>query len=165
MLRRHPQIYMPEGKEPWFFASELRPALPAAAQPDAAAQRSRSTWRCSTRPAPEQRVGEASPSTSGRAPPPRAIARGAARRAHHRDPARAGELPALAAPAVRCRPTSRRETDLRKALALEDARREGSDIPRTSHWPQVLLYSEHVRYVEQLRRYHARVPAASRCWC
>src|SRR6202040_703684 len=28
-------------------------------------------------------------------------------------------------------------------------------IPRQSHRPQELLYSEHVRYVEQLRRYHA----------
>ncbi|MCW3069339.1 MAG: hypothetical protein JWL67_1964, partial [Solirubrobacterales bacterium] len=25
MLRRHPQIYMGELKEPWFFASDLRP--------------------------------------------------------------------------------------------------------------------------------------------
>ena len=24
MLRRHPQIYMPANKEPWFFATELR---------------------------------------------------------------------------------------------------------------------------------------------
>jgi hypothetical protein len=41
----------------------------------------------------------------------------------------------------------------RKALALEPARREGRRIPRRSHRPQLLLYSEHVRYVEQLRRY------------
>src|SRR5256885_16953952 len=25
MLRRHPEIYMPELKEPWFFASDMRP--------------------------------------------------------------------------------------------------------------------------------------------
>src|SRR3954453_2008901 len=25
MLRRHPQIYMPELKEPWFFATDMRP--------------------------------------------------------------------------------------------------------------------------------------------
>src|SRR5256885_14184653 len=24
MLRRHPQIYMPESKEPWFFARDMR---------------------------------------------------------------------------------------------------------------------------------------------
>ena len=27
-------------------------------------------------------------------------------------------------------------------------------MPRHTYWPQALLYSEHVRYVEQLRRYH-----------
>ena len=25
MLRRHPQIHMPEAKEPWFFATDMRP--------------------------------------------------------------------------------------------------------------------------------------------
>src|SRR4029077_7185076 len=48
--------------------------------------------------------------------------------------------------------------DLRKAMALEPARREGRRIPRRSHRPQLLQYSEHVRYVEQLRRYRARFP-------
>jgi hypothetical protein len=46
------------------------------------------------------------------------------------------------------------EQDLRAALALEPLRREGQKIPRRSHLPQMLLYSNHVRYVEQLRRYH-----------
>ncbi len=46
------------------------------------------------------------------------------------------------------------ETDLRTALALEAQRREGRRIPRHTYWPRALLYSEHVRYVEQLRRYH-----------
>src|SRR5437588_778856 len=40
------------------------------------------------------------------------------------------------------------------APALEPDRREGRRIPRRCHQPQDLLYSEHVRYVEQLRRYH-----------
>jgi len=48
---------------------------------------------------------------------------------------------------------SETEKDLRRALALEDARREGRQIPRYTYWPQTLMYSEHVRYVEQLRRY------------
>jgi hypothetical protein len=51
------------------------------------------------------------------------------------------------------------ETDLRKALALEPARREGRHIPRYSPRPQELLYSEHVRYVEQLQRYSAVLPS------
>ena len=41
-----------------------------------------------------------------------------------------------------------------KAIALEPARRAGKRIPRRSHRPQLLLYSDHVHYVEQLRRYH-----------
>jgi hypothetical protein len=45
--------------------------------------------------------------------------------------------------------------DLRTALALEPLRREGRSIPRRSHRPQLLRYSEYVRYVEQLRRYDA----------
>src|SRR5271156_1150686 len=48
-----------------------------------------------------------------------------------------------------------KETRLRKALALEGARREGRNLPDViSRWPQVLLYTDRVRYVEQLRRYH-----------
>jgi Sulfotransferase domain len=38
------------------------------------------------------------------------------------------------------------------------ARSEGKRIPRRSHRPQMLQYSGHVRYVEQLRRYHALFP-------
>jgi len=47
------------------------------------------------------------------------------------------------------------ETDLWKTIELEQERREGRSLPRYSPRPQALLYSERVRYVEQLRRYHA----------
>jgi hypothetical protein len=47
------------------------------------------------------------------------------------------------------------ETDFGKAIALEQDRRHGRHVPRYTYWPQLLLYSEHVRYVEQLRRFHA----------
>jgi hypothetical protein len=50
------------------------------------------------------------------------------------------------------------ETDFRKALELEDERREGRKIPVNTYWPKALLYSDHVRYAEQLRRYHAVFP-------
>ena len=50
------------------------------------------------------------------------------------------------------------ERDFRSAMALEDARREGKRIPRRSHLPQSLLYSDHVQYAEQLRRFHAVFP-------
>ena len=46
------------------------------------------------------------------------------------------------------------EPDFRKAIALEEARREGRKIPVNTYWPKALLYSDYVRYAEQLRRYH-----------
>ena len=48
--------------------------------------------------------------------------------------------------------------DLSKALSLEDARSRGKRIPRSCARPEALLYSEWVRYVEHLRRYHAAFP-------
>jgi Sulfotransferase domain len=50
------------------------------------------------------------------------------------------------------------EVDFRKAIALEDARREGRKIPLNTYWPKALLYSDYVRYADQLRRYHAVFP-------
>lgn len=50
------------------------------------------------------------------------------------------------------------EADFRKAIAREDARREGRKIPVNTYWPKALLYSDHVRYADQLRRYHAVFP-------
>jgi hypothetical protein len=49
---------------------------------------------------------------------------------------------------------SESEKDLRVAMRLEDARRRGRQIPANAHWPEALMYSERVRYVEQLGRYH-----------
>ncbi|MGD1876145.1 MAG: sulfotransferase [Kiloniellaceae bacterium] len=40
-----------------------------------------------------------------------------------------------------------------KALAAEQRRRQGRDIPRTAHFPAGLLYSEVVRYSAQIQRY------------
>ena len=47
------------------------------------------------------------------------------------------------------------QSDFARALALEPRRRDGHDLPRHGYWPKSLLYSEHVRYVEQLTRYLA----------
>ena len=45
---------------------------------------------------------------------------------------------------------------LREALALEPERRQGRHLTAVNaDWPQVLFYSDRVRYVEQLRRYQA----------
>jgi hypothetical protein len=51
------------------------------------------------------------------------------------------------------------ERDLLKAIALEDDRRAGRRIPRHSYWPAALMYSDRVRYAEQLRRFHEAFPA------
>src|SRR5437763_1909179 len=37
-------------------------------------------------------------------------------------------------------------------------RREGREMPRFAFWPRTLMYSERVRYAEQLRRFHAAFP-------
>ena len=50
------------------------------------------------------------------------------------------------------------EVDFVKAIELEPARREGRSVSRYTYWPKVLLYSEHVRYVEQLERFRAVFP-------
>ena len=50
------------------------------------------------------------------------------------------------------------QKDLRKAISLETARREGKRVPRRSHLPQLLQYSQQVCYVEQLRRYREVFP-------
>ncbi len=50
------------------------------------------------------------------------------------------------------------EKDFGKAIALEADRREGRRIPRYSHRPHELLYSDHVRYVQQLLTYEAAFP-------
>jgi hypothetical protein len=45
-----------------------------------------------------------------------------------------------------------------RAIELEPARRRGKKIPRLSQSPQTLLYSDHIRYTEQLRRFHSHFP-------
>ena len=98
-------------------------------------------------------VGEASSSYLSSSTAARGIAEVQPGGADHRDPARARELPALAAPAAAAEPHRERAEpapgDRARARAAQ-----GRQIPRRSPRPQALLYSEHVRYVEQLRRYH-----------
>src|ERR1700730_10200553 len=60
MLRRHPQIYMPELKEPRFFASDLRALLGTA--PGGLPQTYEEYLALFDPAEPQQRVGEASPS-------------------------------------------------------------------------------------------------------
>jgi Sulfotransferase family len=156
MLRRHPAIYMPDLKEPWFFATDMRARFqPArsAAVPDTL-EDYLSLFDAAR---PEQLIGEATSSYL----------------CSHTAASRIAELqPGARIIAILREPASflrslhvqllhdhvETERALGKAIALEAARREGRKIPRRSHLPQLLLYSNHVRYVEHLRRYHAVFP-------
>jgi Sulfotransferase family len=145
MLRRHPQIYMPDLKETRFFARELHPRAPGdRAHPDTLA----AYLALFDAAAPEQRVGEASPSYLR-------SRLAAARIAELRPDARIVAILREPASFIRSlhmellRDRVETEQDLRAALALEDVRSQQREIERRPG----LVYAEYVRYVEQLRRY------------
>jgi hypothetical protein len=154
MLRLHPQIYMPDIKEPWFFARDLSLRFPTATWLPTTLEEYLSLFAGAS---PEQRTGEATPSYL--------LSRTAAASIADLQPD-ARIIAILREPATFLRSLhlqsvrnhAETETDFRKALALEEARRQGEAIPREAARPEELLYSEHVRYVEQLRRYHAVFP-------
>ncbi len=156
MLKDHPQVFMPVLKEPWFFATDLR----ARFQPRRSGlvpQTLHDYLTLFADAAPEQRVGEAT-STYLLS---RTAATGIARLqpdariiAILREPA--GFLHSLHVQLLRDHIEA--EKDLGKAVALESRRREGRNVPRRSHIPQLLFYSQHVSYVEQLARFHAVFP-------
>jgi hypothetical protein len=155
MLRRHPQVFMPIGKEPWFFADELHVRTPPRPQGTPTTLAEYAKWFADARP--EQRVGEAtalylwSHSAAARIA---AVRPDAQIIAILREPA--SFLRSLHMQWVQTYIET--ESDFAKAIALEAQRREGHAVPRYTYWPQVLLYSEHVRYVEQLQRYYAVFP-------
>jgi Sulfotransferase family len=154
MLRHHPQIFMPDVKETWYFSPELRSIgkrrQPAAARPETLEQYL-SLFDDAT---PDQRVGENSPAYL--------MSRTAARRIGDVQPD-ARIIAILREPAsflrsfhLQClRNHVETEKNFGKAISLEDARRQGKRIPPHSHRPHELLYSDHVRYVEQLQSYEA----------
>jgi len=155
MLRRHPQVFMPDLKEPWFFADDLLIRAPADSGLPETLEEYLSLFAAAR---PEQRIGEATPSYLR--------SRGAAARIAEVSP-QARIVAILREPAsflhsfhlqsVQAHVES--EKDLRRALALEPARRGGDAIPRDCARPEALMYSDHVRYVEQLRRLHAAFPS------
>jgi hypothetical protein len=155
MLRRHAQIFMPDAKEPWFFADELAVRTPPRPEGTPRTLDEYKSWFDGARPG--QRVGEASALYLW-------SHTAASRIAEVRPDARIVAI--LREPASFLRSLHLQfiqtyietENDFGKAIALEQARREGREVPRYTYWPQTLLYSEHVRYVEQLRRYHEVFP-------
>jgi hypothetical protein len=150
MLRRHPQVYMPAGKEPWFFASELHERPPP--RPDGIPATLDDYLALFAAARPEQRVGEASIMYLWSHTAAREIA---------------AVQPSARIIAILREPVSflrslhlqfvqtyvETENDFGRAIALEHDRRQGRQVPRHSYWPKALLYSDFVRYVEQLRRY------------
>jgi hypothetical protein len=153
MLREHPQLFMPDLKEPVFFASELprqahRASLPVTFEeylalfaPALAGQRlgeASATYLWS--PTAASRIAEAQPEA-------RIIA-------ILREPA--SLLRSLHLQNLQSHYETKR--DLRDALAIEGERREGRRLSRRCQRPQALLYSEYVRFAEQLRRYHDVFP-------
>jgi hypothetical protein len=164
MLRRHPQIYLPEydggaGKEPWFFSRENPQPQTSSKRSIAFTGRTPMTLEeyleLFASATPDQRIGEASTSYLW--------SRTAAQRIADVQPD-ARIIAILREPASFLRSLHLQllqnhhevEGNFRKAVALDDARREDRHIPKESYWPGALIYSDRVRYVEQLRRYHDR---------
>jgi hypothetical protein len=151
MLRAHPQIFMPRLKEPRFLASDVRARFRQPREPPLP-QTLGEYLSLFAAAEPGQRVGEASAVYLWSHTAARRIAelQPAARIiAILREPA--SFLHSLHLTYLRAHVESKK--DLRKAIALEGARREGRCIPRRSHLPQLLQYSDQVRYVQQLHRY------------
>jgi Sulfotransferase domain len=154
MLKSQPGIYMSGIKEPNFFAREMRVGP-------------RPKWLPNTLDdylalfadaRAEQMPGEASPSYLR-------SSEAAARIAEVQPLARI--VAVLREPAsflrsfhLQClRDHVETEKSFEKAIGLEEARRQGRHMPRDSHRPQDLLYSDHVCYVEQLCRFERVFPA------
>jgi hypothetical protein len=151
MLRRHPQVYMPELKEPWFFATDMRPRFqpPRAGVPPQSLEEYLELFAGA---APDQRAGEASSSYLWSHTAAAGIAEVQPRAriiAILREPA--SFLRSLHLQLLQTHVES--EQDFRVAIELERDRAEGRRVPRRSHRPQLLQYADHVRYVEQLERY------------
>jgi hypothetical protein len=163
MLRRHPQIYMPDykegaGKEPWYFSRDNPHPQTSGERSIAFTGRRAMTadeyLSLFTDARPGQRVGEASTSYLWSTSAAQRIAQArpdAKIIAIIREPAsflRSLHLQLLVN-------HHESELDFRKAVALDGPRREGRNIPSHSTWPAALIYSDRVRYVQQLERYRA----------
>jgi hypothetical protein len=161
MLKRHPQVFMPEykagaGKEPWYFARDNPHPQTNGKRDISYTGRTEQTLEdylsLFEGARSDQRIGEASSSYLwSRAAPSRIAAACPDARiiAIIREPSsflRSLHLQLL---------QNHHETvrDFRSAVELDADRRENRHIPETSYWPQALIYSDRVRYVEQLQRY------------
>ncbi len=146
---------MPDRKEPWFFAEELHESAPPRPEGIPRTLEEYAEWFTGAREG--QLVGEASPfylwSSSAAAniarvnPSARIIA-------ILREPA--SFLHSLHLQLLEL--YIEVEKDLSKATELEQRRRQGKSVPRYAYYPQMLLYSDFIRYVEQLERLYMAFP-------
>jgi hypothetical protein len=144
-LRRHPQIFMPTLKETRFFAPELHPRTQELSTYPTTLEDYLSLFDGAR---PEQRLGEATPSYL--------VSRTAARRIADLQPD-ARIIAVLREPVSflhsfhlqRARNRSVAKNERGKALTFEEAMRQELEGGSASGF----VYSEYVRYVEQLRRY------------
>ncbi len=156
MLRRHPQIFMSELKEPRFFAADLRArfqAHGAGAHPQTIEQYA----ALFADAAPGQLAGDASPSYLRSRVAAAEIARvrpDARIVAVLREPA--SFLRSMHLEMVQNRVED--ELDLRRALDAEALPAAGPVAQGGLPAPPELRYTDRVRYVEQLRRYHDVFP-------
>jgi Sulfotransferase family len=156
MLKTHPQIYMPDRKEPWFFAEELHESTPP--RPEGTPRTLDEYTRWFTGAEAGQLVGEATAyylwskdaiANIAEVNPDAKIV------AILREPA--SFLHSLHLQLLE--QYTEVETDLGRAIELEGERREGRSLPRYTYFPRMLLYSEFIRYVEQLERVYSAFPA------
>jgi hypothetical protein len=158
MLKQHPQIYMPV-KEPRYFVPELRSRYWRPPSSKRVRPHTLDGYLSLFSGAhPDQLIGEATPEYLRSFAAPARIAQvqpNARIIAVLREPA--SFLRSLHMQAVHN--YTETEKNFRKAIELEPARRRGKHLPRFSQTPQALLYSDHVRYVQQLRHYHNAFPA------
>jgi Sulfotransferase family len=158
MLKKHPQVFLPDAKEQRFFAPELRGGRGRYGELDPhRPHRFDRYLEVFANAKPEQRVGDASPQYLRSTDAARRIG---------------SVQPDARIIAILREPVSflqsfhlqwvhnnvETQADFRKAMGLEEARRQGRNLPRRCRVPQQLFYSEHVRYVEQLRRYRRVFP-------
>jgi hypothetical protein len=152
MLNAQPEIFMPDSKEPWFFAEELHERTPPRPQGIPRNLSEYAAWFHGARPG--QTVGDATAyylwSKTAAAniaqvnPEARIVA-------ILREPA--SFLHSLHLQLLEA--YTEVEPDLARAMDLESERSEGRSVPRYTYFPQMLLYSEFVRYREQLQRFYA----------
>jgi Sulfotransferase family len=156
MLKVHPQIHLPDRKEPWFLAEELHERTPPRPEGTPRTLSEYAEWFSGAREG--QRVGDATAfylwSRSA-----------AANIAEVNSDARIVAILREPASFLHSLHLQQLETyveveaDLGRAMELESERREGRSLPRHTYFPKMLLYSDFIHYVEQLERFHAVLPA------